>query len=91
MHNMSKQMGYFSRTPHRVPLQLTEAITQTHQEWENVAWSDEFICNIYANIVLMPEPEYRCRSCQPFITTMYPPSDGCLSRITQANFMYIVV
>lgn len=24
MHNMSKQMGYFSRTPHRVPLQLTK-------------------------------------------------------------------
>ncbi len=46
-HRTLKQMGSSSRRPHRVPLLSDKnkkrriQFTQTHQNWTNVAWSDE--------------------------------------------------
>ncbi len=46
-HQTLKQMGSSSRRPHRVPLRSDKnrtrriQFTQTHQNWTNVAWSDE--------------------------------------------------
>lgn len=85
MHNMPKQMGYFSRTPHWVPLQLAKSsklrplFTQTHQEWKNVAWFDELSSATFTQTL------FKCQSQSIVADHVTPLSPQCTHLLMAAS------